>query len=170
MIACAAPQDLVVSYRADLVGHACAPVAVAPLPAYRYTGKIVAYGNTRFRTQCQHDLLPFDAVRLHPGTAIQQIDNVMGNFMGHGRCQIVIKIAGKNIRVVSNLAVILAHPVHAGCASIKVKADRDLRERLRKDPPGACNTISRAGTYLAFELLVDGFDGDDCFRFCHWRK
>ena len=153
--------------RAYVVHRTRALIAVALLSADRDAGKIILSRYAGFDPQCQHDLLPFGAMRPYPVRAIQHVHDVVRDLVGHGCGDVVIKILGEQIRVVANNAVAAVHPVHTGCAAFKVEQDRDHGQVVSIDPAGSPNEICGCCADLLLMLTVYGFNEPVFFRICH---
>jgi len=162
--------NFIVACRAYVVHGAGALIAMTLLSADRDAGKIILPGYTGFLPQCQHDLPPFGAVRPYPVCAIQNVHDVVRHLVGHGCGDVVIKILGEQIRVVTNNTVTAMHPVHTGCAAFKVEQDRDHGQVVSIDPAGTPNEIARFSAHLLLMLTAYGFNKLAAFRICHWRN
>jgi hypothetical protein len=123
-----AMHNSVVPDSADPVYGAGALIDMAPLSANRDTGKVIAARNPGLCVESMHDFLPFDAMRPDSLRSMNYINNIMSNFVWYGRCDILCKILGKNIRVVTNVPVFSIHLVHPCCPAFKIEGDRNKGE------------------------------------------
>ena len=162
--------DSIVTCRAYVVHRARALVAMPLLSANGDAGKIIIPCYAGLRPQRQHDLLPFGAVRFYSECAIQNVDDVMRYLVRHGCGDVVIKVLGEQIWVVTNNTATAVHPVHTGCAAFKVEQDRDHGQVVTIDPACAPNEIARCSAHLLLILTVYGFNERVVLKICHWRN
>lgn len=156
--------------RAYLVHGAITLIAMPFLFAYGYAGKVIVTGNAWFRSQRQHDLLPFIAVRPYPGCSKKPVNDIMGDFVRYSGSQVVIEIFGKNIGVVANYTVIIVHFIHTGRTAFEIEMDRDQRELPVEQITGTYYSVVCAGANLILLTVIDRFNGIFSLGLYHWRN
>ena len=77
-----------------------------------------------------HDGLPLLAVGTNIAQAVQEVGDIMGHLVRHGILQVIGKILGEQVRIVSDAPFRPEHLVHARGAADEIEVNRDRRDGL----------------------------------------
>ena len=92
----------------------------------RQAFEIVLARGSRVSAEKPHDIFPLLTVRPNIPEPVDNIGDIVGHLVRNRLGEIVIKIPGKNERIVANHSLSVSHPVHPGCPPVKIKQHRNL--------------------------------------------
>ncbi len=131
-------------------------VCKAPLSSYRNAGQIDLYTGAVFNPQGFHDAPPSGTVRPNPGTAVENVSNVVPHLVRNGLRQALCVVFRKQIRIEADAPPTPVRSIHAERPSTQVESHRDDRETPFEDLRTAPNPAFGRADDLPTRLCVDG--------------
>ena len=138
-----------------MVGGTLTVIGKAPLAAHRDTGQIKAPGGTGFDAERVHDPAPLNAMGPHLAETLQAVHQIVGHLVGHSHRHTVIKILGKNPRVVPNNPLGIPDPIHPRRTATQIENYRYLSKFPAKQFAAVLDETSRPRHNLKTLSLTD---------------
>ena len=115
----------------------------------RYAGQVITAGSFGLGTEIDHYRLPLDAMGFDSAQTIEAVDNIVGDFVGDGVAEAIVKIFRKQPGVIANTSIAALDLIHTSALALEVKVHGYGVERTTVKLRGFINTAPSGRLNLA---------------------